>query len=41
MWVDSFDSVDPATVQRDESVFLRLDWPARKLVDVTDEVLGP
>ena len=41
VWVDSFDSVDPATVRRDESVFLRLDWPARQLVDVTDEVLAP
>jgi hypothetical protein len=41
VWVDSFDSLDPKTVQRDRSVLLRLDWPARQLVDVTDEVLAP
>jgi hypothetical protein len=38
-WVDSFSSVDPSTVDPAHSVFLRLDWAQRKLVDVTGEIL--
>jgi hypothetical protein len=41
VWVDSFESFDAATADPENSVFLRLDWPQRKMVDVTREVLGP
>ena len=39
-WVDSFESFNAATVDPSRSVFLRLDWPQRRLVDVTGQVLG-
>ena len=40
VWVDSFESFNAATVDPSRSVFLRLDWPQRRLVDVTGQVLG-
>jgi len=39
VWLDSFDSVDPGSLDPAKSVFLRMDWAQRRLVDVTGEVL--
>ena len=40
VWVDSFAQIDPATIDRAKSLFLRMDWSQNRLVDVTSEVLG-
>ncbi len=39
VWVDSFAQIDPATIDRDRSLFFRMDWSRNRLVDVTSEVL--
>ena len=41
VWVDSFAQIDPATIDRDSSLFFRIDWSRNRLVDVTSEVLRP
>lgn len=40
VWVDSFDSVDPRSVDPGADVFLRMDWSQLRLVDVTRQVAG-
>ena len=40
VWVDSFAQIAPETIDRDRSLFFRIDWPRSRLVDVTSEVLG-
>jgi hypothetical protein len=40
VWLDSFDKIHPADYDPERSVFLRLDWPTKQMVDVTRQVLG-
>jgi hypothetical protein len=41
VWVKDLGAIDRDSLDRRSTVLLRMDWATTKLVDVTDEVLGP
>lgn len=39
VWVDDLNAIDPRAVDPANSLFLRMDWPQNRMVDVTSQVL--